>query len=107
MPRARWEGAVAQRNCNESLSKSSIWLARLPGGLPVDFDYRVIKSAADAKTLILELPSGDRGRAAVELHRHRDLIGAVVAYRRGGSVRSRALSLPKARSGSLTPTSRS
>lgn len=31
------------------------WLASLVGGLPADFDYRVIRSAADARSLVLIL----------------------------------------------------
>jgi hypothetical protein len=72
--------AIAQRNSFEGLSNSRFWLRQLPGGLPADFDYGVIRFVADAKALILALPNCDRGRAAVELYRHRNLIGALAAY---------------------------
>jgi hypothetical protein len=71
---------VARCNCIDSLSNNRFWLSRLTGGLPADFDYRVVKSVVDAKRLILVLPSCDRGRAAVGLYDHRDLIGAAAAY---------------------------
>ena len=51
------------------------WLTRLVGGLPADFDYGVIRSADDARSLILMLPSHDRGMAARGLHDHRWLVG--------------------------------
>jgi hypothetical protein len=46
------------------------WLTRLIGGLPANFDYGVIRSADDARSLILILPSHDRGTAARELLDH-------------------------------------
>ncbi|WGS18786.1 MULTISPECIES: hypothetical protein [unclassified Bradyrhizobium] len=72
---------MAPHDHSESLADIEFWLPRLPGGLPVNFDYRAIKSEVDAKKLILELPGCDRGRAAVELYRHRELIGNAAAYR--------------------------
>lgn len=81
MPRARWERATVLHDCNESLANTKSWHAQLSGGLPADFDYCLIQSEMDAKTLILELPKCDRGRAAAELYRHRDLIGNGVVYR--------------------------
>jgi hypothetical protein len=39
------------------------WLTRLIGGLPAKFDYGVIRPADDARSLILTLPSHDRGGA--------------------------------------------
>ncbi len=72
--------AIISCDCTEGLSDSKFWLSQLPGGLPADFDYGTVKSVVDAKTLILVLPNCDRGRAAVELHRNRNLIGAAAAY---------------------------
>lgn len=71
---------MAPRCCaqNASISKSS--LSRLSGGLPANVDYSVLKTAADAKALILILPSCDRGEAAVGLYRREGSIGADVAY---------------------------
>ena len=55
------------------------WLTSLVGGLPADFDYGVIRSADDARSLILTLPGHDRGGAARGLHDHRWL-GHDAAY---------------------------
>lgn len=55
----RWEAILAARNYAESLLDSEFWLSQLAGGMPADFDYGVVKSVADAKTLILVLPSCD------------------------------------------------
>lgn len=71
---------MGQRAWIESLSNSEFLLSRLAGGLPADFDYRVVKSIEDAKRLILVLPNCDRGRAAVGLYLHRNLIGAAATY---------------------------
>lgn len=68
------------QDCAERLSDSQFWLSNVSGGLPTDFDYGVVRSVVDAKTLILVLPKCDRGRAAFELYRHRDLIGAAAVY---------------------------
>jgi hypothetical protein len=62
------------------VSNDAPWLANLFGGLPVDFDYGVIRSAGDARSLILTLPSHDRGTAAHGLHDHRRLVGYDAAY---------------------------
>jgi hypothetical protein len=72
--------AIISCDCTEGFSNNKFWLSQFSGGLPADFDYGVVRSVVDAKTLILVLPNCDRGRAAVELHRNRDLIGAAAAY---------------------------
>ena len=72
--------AIISCDCTEGFSNNKFWLSQFSGGLPADFDYGVVRSVVDAKTLILVLPNCDRGRAAVELHRNRDLIGAATAY---------------------------
>lgn len=72
--------AIPPRDYIESLSRSAIWLRDLSGGLPLDFDYGVIRSVADAKALILVLPNCDRGQAAVGLHRNRHSIGFGATY---------------------------
>ncbi len=56
------------------------WFAALPAGLPSDFDYAVIRSVDDARSLMLVLPNCDRGRAAVGLYEHRWLVGSEAAY---------------------------
>jgi hypothetical protein len=71
---------VARSDRGESLSSSAFWLSQLPGGLPADFDYGSIKSVADVKRLILEIPNCDRGQAAVGLYRHHSVIGTAAAY---------------------------
>ncbi len=71
---------MASNDGSGSLSNNEFWLAELSGGLPADFDYRLVRSAADAKTLILALPNCDRGRAAVGLYGQRDGIGPGAAY---------------------------
>jgi hypothetical protein len=63
-----------------SLSNNEFWLAELSGGLPADFDYHLVRSAADAKTLILALPNCDRGRAAVGLYGRRERIEPAAVY---------------------------
>jgi hypothetical protein len=57
------------------------WLTGLLGGLPADFDYGLIRSADDARSLILTLPAHDRGMAAPALHYYRGLVGHNAAYR--------------------------
>jgi hypothetical protein len=64
----------------QSRSRRAVWLADLSGGLPPNFDYRVVRSLADAKALIFMLPNCDRGQAAVGLHRSRHSIGTDLAY---------------------------
>jgi hypothetical protein len=59
---------------------SKAWLRDLPGGLPVDFDYRNVRSATDAKAMMFELPGCDRTKAAVQLYYHRKLVGRRAAY---------------------------
>jgi hypothetical protein len=71
---------VASNDCTGSLSNNEFWLAELSGGLPSDFDYRLVLSAADAKMLILALPNCDRGRAAVGLYGQRDRIEPAAVY---------------------------
>lgn len=61
-------------------SASKPWLRELEGGLPFDFDYRAVRSAADAEAMMFELPACDRAKAAVELYYHRTLVGLPVAY---------------------------
>jgi hypothetical protein len=73
-------GNMAGRDSAEGLSNSETCLSRLPGGLPAEFGYNVVKSAADAKALSLVSPSWDRGHSAVGLYHHHGLIGADVAY---------------------------
>ena len=68
------------RDSRQGLSNSKFWLDELSGGLSESFDYAVVSSPADAKALILILPSCDRGRAAVGLHSHRKRIGPTAAY---------------------------
>ena len=53
---------------------------RLSEGLPDDFDYSLIRNAADARWFIFTLRNSDRGKAAVGLHTHRELIGRKAAY---------------------------
>jgi hypothetical protein len=72
--------AIPPRDFIGSLSRSAIWLRDLSGGLPLDFDYGVIRSVADAKALILVLPNCDRGQAAVGLHRNWHSIGVGATY---------------------------
>ncbi len=73
--------ADAPRDCHsEDLSTNEFWLSQLPGGLPSKFDYRIVRSIAAAKTLILTLPHCDRGQAAVGLFHHRRLIGHDPVY---------------------------
>jgi hypothetical protein len=71
---------LASNDCPESLSNNEFWLVELSGGLPGNFDYRLVRSAADAKTLILALPNCNRGRAAVGLYGQRDLIDPAAVY---------------------------
>jgi hypothetical protein len=71
--------ATTPRDRFEALSGRRFWLCQLAGGLPPEFKYSVIRSVEDAKALILVLPNCDRGRAAVGLYRHRQLIGADAA----------------------------
>ena len=71
---------MAPRCCAQSPSISKSLLSQLSGGFPANFDYSVLKTAADAKALILVLPRCDRGEAAVGLCQHEGLIGADVAY---------------------------
>ncbi len=67
-------------DCTEGLSNSKFWFNELSGGLPENFNYDLVRSPADAKTLILTLPNCDRGRAVVGLYRHHDRIGTAAAY---------------------------
>jgi hypothetical protein len=71
---------LVSNDCAGSLSHNEFWLAELSGGLPADFGYCLVRSAADAKTLILTLPNCDRGRAAVGLYGQRDRIEPAVVY---------------------------
>jgi hypothetical protein len=61
-------------------SVSKTWLQELGGGLPLGFDYRAVRSAADARAMMFELPGCDRAKAAVELYHHRKLVGSAAAY---------------------------
>jgi hypothetical protein len=61
-------------------SDSAVWQRDLPGGLPPDFDYGLIKTIEDAEALIFILPTCDRGQAAIGLHGNRHSIGAAAAY---------------------------
>jgi hypothetical protein len=63
----------------ESLTNKP-WLRELQGGLPLEFDYRDVRSAADARAMMFELPGCDRAKAAVELYYNRDMVGAPAAY---------------------------
>jgi hypothetical protein len=71
---------IVPRVSLERLAASKPWLRGLPGGLPLDFDYRVVKSVVDARALMFELPGCDRAKAAVELYRHRNVVGVHAAY---------------------------
>lgn len=66
-------------NRTENPFKNEFWLARLPGGLPADFDYNVVRSVGDARALILTLPNCDRAQAAVRLFCHRNPAGIKAA----------------------------
>jgi len=59
------------------------WLTSLVGGLPADFDYGMIRSADDARSLIPTLPGHDRGAAARGLHGHRWLVGTMLRIAEG------------------------
>jgi hypothetical protein len=59
------------------------WLTSLVGGLPADFDYGMIRSADDARSLIPILPGHDRGAAARGLHGHRWLVGTMLRIAEG------------------------
>jgi hypothetical protein len=71
---------IVPRVSLERLATSKPWLRGLPGGLPSDFDYRVLRSVVDARAMMFELPGCDRAKAAVELYRHRGVVGMHVAY---------------------------
>jgi hypothetical protein len=71
---------LAAHDRADRFSNGKFRLSQLPGGLPADFDYGFVKTPADAKKLILLLPSCDRGEAAVGLYNHYDLIGAETAH---------------------------
>lgn len=60
-------------------SPRSAWADRLPLGFPNNFDFSVVRTIADAETLICALPNSDRGEAAKKLYEHRK-IGKRVAY---------------------------
>jgi hypothetical protein len=72
--------AFISRDCAEHLSNNKPWLDELSGGLPENFNFRLVGSVADAKALILTLPNCDRGRAALGLYRHHGRIGTAIAY---------------------------
>jgi hypothetical protein len=60
--------------------KDAIWRDKLRFGLPEVFDYGQIRNAGDAKRFINSLPTEDRAKGAVQLYRHRELIGAKAAF---------------------------
>jgi hypothetical protein len=60
--------------------KDAIWRDKLRFGLPEVFDYGQIRNAGDAKRFINFLPTVDRAKGAVQLYKHRELIGAKAAF---------------------------
>jgi hypothetical protein len=56
------------------------WRDNLMFGLPEKFDFTVIKTTADAASLIFALPNADRGEAGKGLYDQRRVIGNAVAY---------------------------
>jgi hypothetical protein len=71
---------IVPRVSLERLASSKPWLRGLVGGLPLDFDYRVVRSVIDVRAMMFELPGCDRAKAAVELYRHRSVVGVDAAY---------------------------
>lgn len=63
-----------------SVPDATFWVSQLSGGLPQNFNFSVVKTAVDARKLILALPSCDRGKAAVGLYRRHRFLGAGAAY---------------------------
>ncbi len=64
----------------ESVLDTACWVSQLSGGLPSHFNYSIVKTAADARRLILALPNCDRGKAAVGLYRRHGFFSAGAAY---------------------------
>src|SRR5215213_5873185 len=78
---ARRRNDASKRSGGQTSSAQNLnWADHLNYGLPANFDFSVVKTVDDARTLICTLPNSDRGEAAKGLYEHRENIGQRAAY---------------------------
>jgi hypothetical protein len=62
------------------MARDRSWLDGLPFGLPIDFDFTVLRTPSDASDLIYTLPTYDRGKAAKRIFDQADDLSRAVSH---------------------------